>query len=83
VVSRGERAFAILDGDKYLPLSDPKDCPRPHGLHMRVGQWLKVIPIYTCMYVCMYGYMCVCVYIYVHIYTYIYIYIYTYIDIYV
>ncbi len=42
VVSRGARAFAILDGDKYLPLSDAKDCPRPQGLNMRVGQWLKV-----------------------------------------
>jgi len=43
VVSRGARAFAILDGDKYLPLSDFKECPRPQGLYLRVGQWLKVV----------------------------------------
>ena len=42
VVSKGSRAFAILDSDKYLPLTGVRDCPRPMGLHMRVGQWLKV-----------------------------------------
>ena len=42
VVSKGSRAFAILDSDKYLPLTGVKECPRPSGLSMRIGQWLKV-----------------------------------------
>ena len=42
VVQRGARAFAILDSDKYLPLTDDKDCPRPRGLSVRRGQWLSV-----------------------------------------
>ena len=42
VISRGSRAFAILDTDKYLPLTGTRDCLRPEGLELHVGQWLSV-----------------------------------------
>ncbi|EKX54932.1 hypothetical protein GUITHDRAFT_99583 [Guillardia theta CCMP2712] len=42
LVRRGPRMFAVLDEDKYLPLSHPQECPRPPGLQFEEGQWLKI-----------------------------------------
>ena len=48
----------------HLPLTGVKDCPRPPGLHVRVGQWLKVQCIQMCA---MYTYVVVHMRSYVHI----------------